>query len=148
MFKEAEGSGQPYPATEEERDTLISQVLDLIHTEETSNSLVKFMKNAGESPIEPIAKMASQITAKTVKSIENQTKRDVPGDTELAILSMATEELATIATQFGANFTPEMIQNSVQIGAQMFNQMMGQMQEGQRGQQEAPQNPSALGGMV
>lgn len=146
MFKEDPMQGAPYPADETERDTLISQVLNLIHTEKTSDSLVSFLKTAGDSPIEPIAKMGAQLTLKTVRSIESQTGRDIPGDTELGILSMAIEELATIATNFGVSFTPEMIENSVQIGAQMYNQMMGQDTRGQ--QQQPPQNPSALGGLA
>ena len=150
MFKEIseQQSAESYPATEEERDTLISQVLDLIHSEQTSDTLVQFMKTAGESPVEPIAKMASQITSKVITSIEQQTNRDVTGDTELAVLSMAVEELSTIATNFGVNFSPEMVQNSIQIGAQMFNQLMQGTKEGQRSQQQPPQNPSALGGLA
>ena len=151
MFEQEKVSQDPYPSTPNERDTLISQTINLIHSEEVSNSLAKFFNTSNKpSPVEPIAQMGAQLALKVITALEQQTGRDIPSETELGVLAMAIEELYTIVKNFGVEVSQEMVANSVQIGSQLYNDSAkkgrGDVKE-QQGQPQGPP-PSALqGGM-
>ncbi len=149
MFNQEQAPQEPYPATEEERDTLISQTINLIHSEEVSDSLAKFFNTSNKpSPVEPIAQMGAQLALKVITALEQQVGRDIPGETELAVLAMAIEELYTIVKNFGVEVNQAMVANSVQLGSQMFNDSMAKGKQGMKEQAQRPQGPppSALQG--
>jgi len=143
MFNQEEPQGT-YPANEEEKETLIANVIKLIHKKETSQALLKSMQG-GQDPVEVVAKLSAMITYRVIDSLEKESRRDIPPKTELGVLQMSVEELYTVATNAGAQVDAEMVANSIEIGAAMFNDL--QEGAGQQQQQQAPpQQPSAMQG--
>jgi len=150
MFEQYnEGVQEPYPATQEEAEVLVTQMVNMIHSEEVSQGLAKVIQGGNNDPVNTISQIGAQLAVKVIKSIEQQTKRDILPETELGVLAIAVEELATISANFGLQVDQEMVANMVQIGSDMFNQMMAPAQQGppaQQGQPQAMQGPQ--GGMV
>lgn len=158
MFeKYNEGAQEPYPATQEEAEVLVTQMINMIHSEEVSKGLAQVIQNGTEDPINTIAQIGAQLAVKTIKTLEQQTGRDILPETELGVLAIAIEELATISANFGLQVDEAMVSNMVQIGSDMFNQMIQPAQQGppqgpQQAMQGGPQGPQAMqgpqGGMV
>lgn len=144
MFEKDPNQGKPYPATEEEGKKLVANIIKFLHSDKVRKSLVTTLKEGQDQPIETIARLGAMATMQAIKSLEKSVKRDIPSQTELGALSMIVEELATMATQMGFKATPEMVQEMIQIGSNLYNQMLEKMEGG--GPPEGPPPQGALQG--
>ena len=141
MFEPEDTRQGNYPANEEEGKQLVANVINMIHSEQITNSLVETLKQGQQNPIETIGQLGAMLTLKVVSGIEKETQRDIPPETELGILSMSIEELFTIASNFGLQADEEMVRNAVQVGSGIFNKMQSQQGKPQamRGGPQGPQ---------
>lgn len=144
MLGEQANNTQPFPATEEEVEKLVTQVINFVHDKAVMDSVMKVFSSGRDRLQEAIAQIATGMVIKVVAEIEDQTSRDILPDTELGILSMIIEELYTVATNYGNKVSPEEVQNTIQIASSMYNQALKQqpaMQGGQQGQGQAQGQP-------
>ncbi len=146
MFEPNEMEGKPYPGTEEEVDQLISNVINMVHSEEIRNKAVKTLQTNQGKVVEVIAQLSAISTVMIVKAIEQNVQRDITPDTELALLAIVVEEFYTIAANLGKKVSEEEVANSVQIAGPMYNKILeggdkpqGMIQGRQGGQQGQPQ---------
>ena len=97
----------------------------MLHNPKMMSALKKQMMDADpNSIIEMIANLAASSTAKMVMEIEGQTGRDISPKAELGMTAIASEELVTIAQQFGLKPTKAMVANIVEIAANNYNRMI------------------------
>lgn len=141
-----QGTKAPYPQNKEEAENIVVQMVNMIHSEEVGKGLAQAIQGGQEEPVQVMAQLGAQLAAKVVKAIEQQTKRDILPETELGVLAIAVEELATLAANFGLNVDEPMVGNIVQIASEIYNKMVEAPQQTQAmPQQPTPQ--TAMGGM-
>ena len=132
--------GQEYPSTEEEKDVIVEQVLNMLHSEEVIDTLSKSLREVNpDKAIETVAQIASAFTVKVVTTIEDQVQRDINPNAELGILAIVVEEMMTIGTQYGLQVNEEMVANTVQIASNQYNEMIKGNQGGPPPPQGQPQ---------
>jgi len=141
MLEQQQQTQGPYPATEEEVETLVTQVINFIHDKNVNGGFVEHLKKGRGDVQEVVMQTASAMAVKIISAIEQEKGRDIPPETELGVLAMVVEELYTIASNYGKEVSPEEVQNTIQVAASQFNQIQQQMKQGGGGGQQAMQGP-------
>ncbi len=139
---QTEGKGA-YPANAEEDNHLLHQIMKFIHSEQIQGDIAKTLKTSPDNLTQVIAEISANIAAKLIFEVKKQ--RQVDDDAESAVLTIATEELFTMAKNMGMKkIAPDMVQNALRIGAGIYNQM----EEGMKANQgQPPEQVPQLGGM-
>ena len=129
----------PYPESEKEVEELVANVVKFVHSDAVSQSIVEALKGGQSKPIESIAYLAAPMAVKVVQTIEKDTGRDIPGETELGVLSIVVEELFTISANMGLQVSEDMVANAVQISTGLYNKLISPQPQGPQGQPQQPQ---------
>jgi len=128
LSQRAEG----YPASRGEKEELVTQVLTMLQSPQIGADIEKLLSGAsGDQVMQKIATFASQVAMKVVSEIEGQ-KGDISDQVELAVVAMVSEELVTLAQQYGLKPSEEMVANIVEIASSEYNRMMGKAKDSKR----------------
>ena len=150
LLSEIQGGNKgPYPANKKEDDHLLEQIMKFLYSDKIQDSIFQMMKSAKKNLAELISQTAAGIAGRII--FEVRKRREVTEPVEKAVLRIATEELWTIARNFGLKKIPkQVVGNSLLVAQGMFDQLEKQLKGApQPQQQQQPQQPpqGLLGGM-
>lgn len=112
----------PFPENNKEDELLVAKILEAVHSEVIQNDIRKYLQSSPKNTVQAVSETAANVALKTATEIQKQ--REITDEAESAVLTIALEELWTMAANMGMKkVPPEVVDNSLTVAAGIYNKM-------------------------